>query len=745
MQLAKYQYQLEGLSCANCAAKIEAQVAKLHGVSSATVDFVGKSLTVRGELDEAEVRHQAVAIIRAIEPSVKLQIKDADHTAHVSDEKDAIKWKVISLACSIGLFILSFLFEHVWHLAYAPAIGFGIATVLAGYRVFIQGVRSLLHFRLDENTLMSIAVIAAFCLGEFSEAAMVSILFYLGEMLENKAVSRSRRDIERLAEIRPDTAHLIIQDGPVQVGVDGETCHCTDHDHHMHPEGAVQTHDDCCADSCQAHQHGQPESAAGEKVVPAASVSIGDMIAVYPYERIPLDGQVVSGTSSLDASALTGESLPLEAAEGTEVMSGMMNGQGLLTIQVTNDFENSAATRILGMVEESAARKGHAEKLITRFATIYTPIVIGLAVLLMAIPPLIGLGDFTVWFSRALVFLVASCPCALVISVPLGFFSGIGAASKNGVLVKGGKYIEVLSHPGAVVFDKTGTLTSGKLEVSELVPTDDWDLPTLLQYAASAEQYSAHPAAQAIIAANQQPLLEAADPREMAGQGVAAMIDGRQVLCGRKRLMETYQIDVGSKEASIYIAVDGKLAGWIQLADRPRDESQDCIRRLRDQGVRRIVMLTGDGESAAARVSGELGGIEYHAGLLPEDKVFWMEKIRGESGKTIFVGDGINDAPVLAAADCGVAMGLGTDAAIEASDVVLTAGNPAKLADAVSLSMRSMRVIRFNIAFALIIKAAVLLLAAIGLAPMWLAVFADVGVSIIAVMNATRILRFKAK
>ncbi|MEE1492500.1 MAG: heavy metal translocating P-type ATPase, partial [Massilioclostridium sp.] len=628
------------------------------------------------------------------------------------------------------LFVAGMITEKAFHLEVAGAICFGGAALLAGYQVFLSGFKALARFKLDENTLMTIAVIAAFCLGEFSEAAMVAILFHLGEMLEEKAVNRSRRDIEHLAEIRPDTARLISGE---------DHCDCEEHEQehqHDHTHGVEHEHCDCCE-----HHHEE----GGERVVPAEQVQIGDVISVHPYERIPLDGKILTGNSSLDSSALTGESMPLEAEPGTEVLSGMMNGQGLITVEVTNDFSNSAASRIIDMVESSAARKGHAEKLITRFAAIYTPIVIVLAVLLMAIPPLLGLGAFTTWFYRALIFLVASCPCALVISVPLGFFAGIGAQSKNGVLVKGGKYVEVLSHPDAVVFDKTGTLTSGKLSVTEIVSTGSLSQQELLQLAASAEQYSSHPAAQAVLAANTGELLPAADPNEIAGQGVVARVNDRQILCGRQPLMDRYGVETKGHKASIFIAVDGKLEGMLQLADTVKPDSTEAVRRLKELGVKRVVMLTGDNEQSAAKAAEQCGITEYHAGLLPENKVSLMEQIRKESGRTIFVGDGINDAPVLAASDCGVAMGLGTDAAIEASDVVLTVDRPSKLADAVSLSARSMRVIRFNIAFALIVKAAVLVLAATGFAPMWLAVFADVGVSILSVINATRILRFQLK
>ncbi|EEG29190.1 cadmium-exporting ATPase [[Clostridium] methylpentosum DSM 5476] len=725
--MVKYKYALDGLNCANCAAKIEAQVGQMEGVHTATVDFVGKSLTIQTDQDIAAFEKKAAPLIRSIDGNVKL-ISASQQGQQKS--KSNFHLPIFTAVASILLFVAGMITEKAFHLEVAGAICFGGAALLAGYQVFLSGFKALARFKLDENTLMTIAVIAAFCLGEFSEAAMVAILFHLGEMLEEKAVNRSRRDIEHLAEIRPDTARLISGE---------DHCDCEEHEQehqHDHTHGVEHEHCDCCE-----HHHEE----GGERVVPAEQVQIGDVISVHPYERIPLDGKILTGNSSLDSSALTGESMPLEAEPGTEVLSGMMNGQGLITVEVTNDFSNSAASRIIDMVESSAARKGHAEKLITRFAAIYTPIVIVLAVLLMAIPPLLGLGAFTTWFYRALIFLVASCPCALVISVPLGFFAGIGAQSKNGVLVKGGKYVEVLSHPDAVVFDKTGTLTSGKLSVTEIVSTGSLSQQELLQLAASAEQYSSHPAAQAVLAANTGELLPAADPNEIAGQGVVARVNDRQILCGRQPLMDRYGVETKGHKASIFIAVDGKLEGMLQLADTVKPDSTEAVRRLKELGVKRVVMLTGDNEQSAAKAAEQCGITEYHAGLLPENKVSLMEQIRKESGRTIFVGDGINDAPVLAASDCGVAMGLGTDAAIEASDVVLTVDRPSKLADAVSLSARSMRVIRFNIAFALIVKAAVLVLAATGFAPMWLAVFADVGVSILSVINATRILRFQLK
>lgn len=691
--MSQIKYTLEGLGCANCAAKIEREVAAINDVTSAHVDFVTKTLTIEAE----EHTHKTIAenaskIIASIENEVKMVPQSEDK----SEDHKKSSTEAMETILSLVFFAAGIVTELVHLPLWLTALFLGLSTVLAGYRVGISGIRSLFKLRLDENALMTIAVVAAFALGEFREAAMVAILFRIGELLEDRAVENSRKGIENLAQIRPDTAHKLAD--------------------------------------------------AGEQTVKAEDVSVGERILVHPFERVPLDGVVVSGVSTLDTSALTGESLPVEAEPGLQVMSGMMNGQGMLTVEVNKGYSESAATRILEMVESAAARKGHAEKLITRFAAIYTPAVLAAAVLLATLPPLFGLGAFTVWLYRALIFLVASCPCALVISVPLGFYAGIGAASKAGVLVKGGRYIEALSRARAVVFDKTGTLTSGELSVTAVhsAGTDTED--ELLTLAAAAEQYSSHPAAKAILkAAGDKKLPKVENPQEIPGLGVRGVIAGKEILCGRKKLITDNGIDPSAlPEASVYIAVNGTAVGTIVIADTARADAPKGIKKLKALGVGRIAMLTGDARPAAEKIAQECGVTEVHAGLLPGDKVDIMEKIRSESGITVFVGDGINDAPVLAAADCGVAMGLGSDAAIEAADIVLTADKPSRLADAIGLFRRIMRVIRFNIWFALIIKAAVLVLAAVGYAPMWAAVFADTGVALLSVLNAARMIRFKA-
>lgn len=600
------------------------------------------------------------------------------------------KW---AFPAAVVLFALGLLFDHVLHLpVWASASAHGLAAVLAGYGVFIDGVKNLVKLNFTENVLMSIAVITAFCLGEFGEAAAVAILFNLGERAEEIAERRSRRSITALTEMRPDTARVL------RSGV--------------------------------------------EQIVSPADVRVGETVVVNPYERIPLDGEILEGSSYIDNAALTGESVPVEVAPGDSVLSGGVNGGAKLAFRVTSAFEDSTASRILHMIEESSARKGSAEKLITRFARVYTPVVLVLAVLVAALPPLLGMGEFSTWLYRALTMLVASCPCALVISVPLGFFAGIGVESTAGMLVKGGKYLEALAKTDAVVLDKTGTITTGALSVSSVWTAEGVSENALLKLAASAEALSTHPVAKAIReAAGDAP--EAADIQELAGRGIRAVVEGKTVLAGRKIFLAESGVDVSAvPECTVAIAADGRAVGGITLADTVKPDSKAAIEDLKRSGVRSIVMLTGDNEQAAKAVASQVGVTEYRAGLLPQDKAKAVEAMEGTR---VFVGDGVNDAPVLAAADCGVAVGLGSQAAIETADAVLSGGSLSLLPRAIRLARRSMRVIHFNIAFALAVKAAVLICTPFGFVPMWIGVFADVGVTALTVLNTLRILRFKAK
>ena len=579
---------------------------------------------------------------------------------------------------------------------YAAAVLYGLSVLAAGYNVFKECVEAALKHRITEDTLMTIAMVAAFATKHFSEAAMTAILFSLGEILEETAVERSRGNIRKLMDIRPETAHRF-------------------------SDGAEET-------------------------VDAREIVSDDIIAVHPFERIPLDGVITDGSSDINASAITGESVPLEGRECTEVLSGMVNGGGSLKIKVTNSFKNSAATKILEMVESASGRKGNAEKFITRFAKVYTPAVVLAAVLIAAVPSILGYGSFNMWLYRSLIFLVASCPCALVISVPLAFYAGIGVQSRMGVLVKGGRFLETLSKAKAVVLDKTGTLTSGKLNVTGIAVSGGYSRDDILMAAAAIEKYSSHPIAKAIYeAAAELEVPEASDVAEKPGVGVSGTVSGKTVLCGRKHFLEEKGVDFGvfKENASVYVSSDGKILGGIILSDLPKPDSAEAVDMLGRLNVNRIVMLTGDSAKSAEDTAKACGINEYKAGLLPGEKLRELEKIRGESGTAVFVGDGINDAPSIAAADCGIAMGLGTDAAIETADVVLSSGKLSSLASAVSVSRRVMRIIWFNIFFALTVKAIVLLMAVLGYAQIWAAVFADVGVCILSVLNSIRILSVK--
>lgn len=603
---------------------------------------------------------------------------------------EAPKWV---FPAAVVLFALGLVFEHVLHLpVWAVAVSHGLAAILSGYGVFLDGLKNLVRLNFTENVLMSIAVIVAFCLGEFGEAAAVAILFNLGERAEEIAERRSRRSITALTEMRPDTAR-VLRDG-------------------------------------------------AEQIVSPASVAVGETVVVNPYERIPLDGVITEGSSYIDNAALTGESVPVEAAPGDSVLSGGVNGSAKLTLRVTSAFEDSTASRILRMIEESSARKGKAEKLITRFARVYTPIVLALAILVAVLPPLFGLGAFSVWLYRALTMLVASCPCALVISVPLGFFAGIGVESTNGMLIKGGKYLETLAKADTVVLDKTGTITTGALSVSSVWTAEGVSEQALLRFAASAESLSTHPVAKAIReAAGDAP--EAEDIREIAGRGIEAVVEGRKLLAGRSTFLEENGVDVSQlPPCTVAIAADGRVIGGITLADTVKPDSAAAVADMKKTGIRQVVMLTGDNEAVARAVAAQVGVTDYRAGLLPQDKAQAVEAMQGTR---VFVGDGVNDAPVLAAADCGVAVGLGSQAAIETADAVLSSGSLSLLPRAIRLARRSMNVIRFNIVFALATKAAVLLCIPFGFVPMWVGVFADVGVTALTVLNTMRILRFKAK
>lgn len=604
-------------------------------------------------------------------------------------------WRILA---SLALFAIALVLPLT---GLAKLVAFLIPYLVVGSGVLKQAASNLLRGQmLDENFLMSLATVGAFAVGEYPEGVAVMLFYQIGELFEHYAVGKSRASIASLMDIRPDYAN--IRRGETLVQVDPET------------------------------------------------VQVGDIIVVKPGEKIPLDGTIVNGSSMADTAALTGESVPRELAEGDNAVSGCINLTGLLEIRVTKEFGESTVAKILDLVENASSKKAASENFITKFARYYTPVVVICAALLALVPPL-WVGNWSEWIHRALIFLVISCPCALVISVPLSFFGGIGGASRRGILVKGSNYLEALSNAQVVVFDKTGTLTKGSFEVVGVYPQQG-SPAQLLTLAALCESYSDHPISKSLKKAAGE-LPNSITPREVeeiAGHGVRAEIDGKVYFCGNEKLMRQQQIDFVPPEQPgtvVYLAEQDRFLGAVLIADEPKADSATAIRGLRAAGVRKTVMLTGDAKAVGETVGKTLGIDEIHTELLPGDKVDWVEKLlteTSEQGKLVFVGDGINDAPVLSRADIGIAMGgLGSDAAIEAADIVLMDDKPSGIVTAIAIAQKTRKIVKQNIIFALGVKFLVLALGALGMANMWEAVFADVGVSVIAILNATRALNTK--
>ncbi len=607
------------------------------------------------------------------------------------------------LVAAAGLIALLVL-DHLGTLAALPGlVRLGLYLVpyaVIGWDILANAVRNILHGQVfDENFLMAVATLAAFGIGEYPEAVAVMLLYQIGELFQSYAVGKSRKSISDLMDIAPEFANLETEDGLEQA---------------------------------------DPED-----------VAVGSIIVIKPGERVPLDGTVLSGESLLDTAALTGESVPRRASAGDDVISGCVNGSGTLRVQTTKVYEDSTVSRILELVENASSKKARVETFITRFARIYTPVVTILAVLLALVPPLVLHQSWSQWIRTACIFLVVSCPCALVISVPLGFFGGIGACSKLGVLVKGSNYLEFLSSLRTLVLDKTGTVTKGEFKVARILPQET-DEQTLLELAAHGEAYSTHPIAQSIREAygRQPELSRLGQTQELSGRGIETTLDGRQLLLGNATLMQERSIPCLALESMgtvVYCAMDGRYLGAIEIADSLKPGAAEALAAVKAQGVEQTVMLTGDRREAAELVGARLGIDQVHAELLPGDKVAHVERLlaeTGERGKLAFVGDGLNDAPVLSRADVGIAMGsLGSDAAIEAADVVIMDDDIGKIASTIAISKKTMRIVRQNIVFALAVKLLIMVLGVVGLANMWLAVFGDVGVSIIAILNSMRTLR----
>ena len=612
-----------------------------------------------------------------------------------------MKKKGIKIIIALILFLIALIidFGNVW----INNVIYIIAYIIVGFEIVRKALRNITRGKVfDENFLMTVATIGAFGIGEFPEAVAVMLFYQVGELFQSYAVDKSRKSIASLMDIRPDYAN-IEKDGKL------------------------------------------------EKVDPD-EVKIGDIIVVKPGEKIPLDGTVVEGKTNLDTKALTGEPMPREAKQGDDVISGCINLNGLIKVKVTKEFGESTVSKILDLVENASSKKSKSENFITKFAAYYTPIVVIIAVILAIVPPLIIPGaEFSDWIYRALSFLVVSCPCALVISIPLSFFGGIGGASKMGILIKGSNYLEALANTEIVVFDKTGTLTEGDAKVQK-IEAEGISKEELLEITALAENFSNHPIAISIKSEYNKPIDEKriVKTQELTGRGIKATIDEKEVLVGNEKLMKEEKIDY--KECTdagtaLYVAIDKKYVGYILIADSIKKDSKKAIQNLKKNGIKQTVMLTGDRKQVGEVVAKELGIDKVYTELLPDGKVEKVEELLKEKspkGKLAFVGDGINDAPVLAISDIGIAMGaLGSDAAIEAADVVLMTDEPSKIVDAIHLSKKTMRIVKENITFAILVKVIVLILSAFGLSTMWEAVFADVGVSIIAIINALRVLRVK--
>ena len=694
---------LEGLGCPNCAAKIEQEVRNIECISDASLDFISKKLTI--EVDPHKECNALIGQISKIAKRLEGEIEVVENKdVKVSEDKysivsELLKPKTIVFLIGAILFAAAFILKLPFWFEF---IIYLLSYILIGSEVVIKAFKNIIRGSIfDENFLMAVATIGAFAIKEFSEAVAVMLFYQIGEFFQDVAVNRSRKSISALMNIRPDYANLKL---------DQEV-----------------------------------------KKVSPEEVSIGDIIIIKPGEKVPLDGKVLEGHAMLDTSALTGESVPREVNSGSEILSGSININGLLTVEVTKSFAQSTVSKILELVENAGSRKAPTENFITKFARYYTPVVVFCALGLALIPPLILPGTtFAYWINRALIFLVVSCPCALVISIPLGFFGGIGGASKNGILVKGGNYLEALNNVDTVVFDKTGTLTKGVFKVTKINNMCSEQEDTLLEYAAYAECYSNHPIATSILNAYSKEVdkEQIEDYEEIAGHGIRVKFKGKEILTGNSRLMSSRDISVPDTDeigTIVHIAVDGNYAGYIVISDEIKEDSKSALHGLKALGVKKLVMLTGDAKAIADKIGRELGLDEVYSELLPDQKVQQLEvldKQKQSKGRLLFVGDGINDAPVLTRADVGIAMGgVGSDAAIEAADVVLMTDEPSKLVSAIRIAKRTRNIVWQNIIFALGIKILVLVLAGAGIANMWEAVFADVGVALIAVLNSIRTIK----
>ncbi len=681
---------VEGLDCPSCAEKIKSEISKIKNVKRVELDFLSKKLDVTTVSDnKSDIVENVKSIVKYFEPDVLVSEVDSSHveTSYFKEEKKNIFRMIIAFI----IFIIGFFTEYKFIL-------FSIAYLVSGYDVIIKAFKNILKLKpLDESFLMTIASLGAFFINEYAEAVAVMLFYQAGELFNDFAVHKSRKSISNIMKLRPDYANI------------------------MHENKMIKT---------------SPEN-----------VKIGEFIYVKSGERVPIDGVVLEGTSYVDNSAITGESVPIKIEKNSEIYSGGVNLEGLIKVKTTKDFKNSTLNQILELTQTAHSKKAITERFITRFANIYTPVVVALALILLVIPVVIFKQDFSTWLYKSLTFLVVSCPCALVISVPLSYFGGIGRAAKRGIIIKGGVYMETLSKCNYLVLDKTGTLTKGNFKVVDIkaksVSEDD-----LIKYCAYAESISNHPIANAIKKSYKGDVpINEIKGKEITGKGLMVSYKDKVILCGNEKLLSENNISVEKSENSstiIHVAVNGQYFGYVEVADEIKKEAVNFIKNIKKIGVQKAIMLTGDKKDISEKIASKLNLDEVKSELLPSDKLSVVDELINKSNKVIFVGDGVNDAPVLARADIGIAMGgVGTDSAIEAADIIIMNDDLNKINEAISISKKTKNIVMQNIIFALVIKFSVLILSALGIVSMWWAVFADVGVSFLAIINSMSLLYIK--
>ena len=688
------------MHCAGCADALEQKLKTLDGVKAVQVNFITKILTFEPErgVDVNELSERVCNAVVKFDRMIKIENPEDEETVKEKKAKQVKMWLILSSAV---LFLAAFILDKT-RANFWVSLGFYIAAyALSGFEILWASAVNIAHGKIfDENFLMSIATIGAFAIGKYAEAVMVMLLYQIGEWLQDRAVMRSKKAITNLLNIKAKVANLVTDDGEIQVDLD--------------------------------------------------RVAVGSIIRIKPGENVPLDGIITFGTSNVNTSALTGESAEITKTIGDEILSGTINGEGVLLVKVTKNEKDSTVSKIIDMVESASMQKAKTENFISKFAKVYTPIVCLIAVLIAIVPCLFwGFGAFSTYLYRGLIFLVVSCPCALVISVPLSFFAGLGAAARKGVLVRGSNFLEALSRVDTVIFDKTGTLTQGEFKIDKITAFGENTQKDVLEYIAYAESYSNHRIARSVVESylenNEINSAWIEDVTEHAGLGIEAKIFMNPVLVGSRLLLEQNGIKINGDahgQTAIYLAVSGEHAGTITLSDTIKSDAKMAIRDLKNLGVKQVLMFTGDNEKVASAVASQLGLDGFHANMLPQDKVSRLAEYEKASKGLAFVGDGINDAPVLASVDVGVAMGgVGSDVAVEASDVVLMTDEPSKMVDAIKTARKTHKIVTENVTFALAIKLAVLALGAFGFAGMWLAIFADVGVSCLAVLNSLRAMK----